>query len=88
VATFLEANGRGYCECLWLVCRQLLLLPAPASPYQPPWHPTPPQTHLPPPPTNPCTITLTTAGEADEEKLERLRQMYSDVEDKLEGVDS
>ncbi len=39
VATFLEANGRGY------------------------W-------------------------EADEEKLEKLRQLYSDVEDKIEGVDA
>jgi magnesium chelatase subunit H len=82
VATFLEANGRvSYLFCLVFFSRPLARPVARARPA----HRlalSPLRTKIPPP-----KKTQQGYWEADEEKIERLKQMYNEVEDKIEGVE-
>jgi len=82
VATFLEANGRVSLSFFPFASRPSLFSPreektARSRPPRPP----PPKTN------NDEQQTKQGYWEADEEKIERLKQMYNEVEDKIEGVE-
>ena len=86
VATFLEANGRVSLSFGFFAERRTTTTTTTSAPRKKPTRsPTP--SSLSHPKTKTKKPKPQGYWEADEEKIERLKQMYNEVEDKIEGVE-